>query len=100
MPTVPYHDFLIERLRDPDHAGVYLTLCAEESEDVFLLGLRQVAEALGGVSLLAEKTGLNRESLYKLLSENGNPRLSSLGAIIEAFGLKMSFEPKQAPDAA
>ena len=50
---------------------------------------------------LAEATGLNRETLYRTLSENGNPRLSSLGLIIEALGLRLSIEsPENDPRAA
>ena len=45
-----------------------------------------------GLRHLAEATGLNRETLYRTLSENGNPRLSSLGLIVEALGLRLSIE--------
>jgi hypothetical protein len=44
---------------------------------------------------LANTTGLNRETLYRTLSENGNPRLSSLGLIIEALGLRLSIESSE-----
>jgi probable addiction module antidote protein len=68
---------------------------------VFLLGLRDVVEAHGGMAQLANATGLNRETLYRTLSGNGNPRLSSLGLIIEALGLRLSIEsPEDGPRAA
>ena len=51
---------------------------------IFLLALRNVAEAQGGVARLAEKAKLNRESLYKILSERGNPELKSLDALLHA----------------
>ena len=55
----------------------------------------------GGIAHLAEATGLNRETLSRTLSENGNPRLSSLGLIIEALGLRLSIEsPDNDPRAA
>jgi len=92
MPTVPYRDLLLKRLQDPAEAAGYLTACFEESDEVFLLGLRDVVEAHGGMAQLANATGLNRETLYRTLSENGNPRLSSLGLIIEALGLRLSIE--------
>ncbi len=91
MPMRNYREELMENIADLDEAAHYLTACYEESEEVFLLGLRQVVEAHGGVGALAERSGLNRESLYKLLSEEGNPRLSSLAAIFDALGLKLSF---------
>jgi probable addiction module antidote protein len=101
MPTVPYRDQLLKRLKDPARAAGYLTACLEESDEVFLIGLRDVVEAQGGMAELANATGLNRETLYRTLSENGNPRLSSLGLIVEALGLRLSIEsPEDDPRAA
>ena len=55
----------------------------------------------GGMAQLANTTGLNRETLYRTLSENGKPRLSSLGLIVEALGLRLSIEsPEEGPRAA
>ena len=55
-----------------------------------LLALRTVAEARGGMSMIAAKTGLKRESVSRALSATGNPRLSSLSAILEAAGLRIA----------
>ena len=63
----------------------------EDSATVFLQGLRMVVEAHGGIAELAKKTNLNRESLYRMLSEQGNPQLSSLSVILEQIGLSLSF---------
>ncbi len=90
--TSEYKNVLLERLGDPEYAAGYLSACAEEGQDVLLLGLRNVAEALGGVGQIAEDTELNRESLYRMLSEDGNPRLSSLYSVLHAFGIKFGFE--------
>jgi len=49
--------------------------------EVFLLALRNVAEARG-VARIARETKLNRENLYAMLSERGNPVVSSLYAIL------------------
>ena len=54
------------------------------------IALRTVAEALGGLTALAERTGLSRESLYRTLSRNGNPRLDTLAAVLDAFGLRLT----------
>lgn len=101
MPTVPYRDLLLPRLQDPTEAAHYLTACLEEGDEVFLIGLRDVVDAQGGMAQLAEASGLNRETLYRTLSANGNPRLSSLGLIVEALGLRISIEsPGDGPRAA
>ncbi len=57
------------------------------------VALRTVADALGGMAVLAEKTGLSRETLYRTLSEKGNPRLDTLAAILATFGLRLSVLP-------
>ncbi len=93
MPSRSYHEELIEQLQDIDEAAEYLTACFEDSEEVFLLGLRNVVEAHGGVGAAANLTGLNRENLYRMLSEKGNPRLSSLATLLESLGLEIHFTP-------
>ena len=62
----------------------------EDDPELFLLALRNVAEAQGGVGQLAEKAKLNRESLYKMLSERGNPELRSLDALLHALGFRLA----------
>ena len=88
--TVDYNEGLRTRLQDPAYAAEYLSAAAEDSEETFLLALREVAESRG-MSRVAETSELNREGLYRMLSEEGNPRLSSLWALLDAFGLKLAF---------
>ncbi len=91
-----YQDWLIEKLKDHDEAVAYLNAALEESlkgdeesQHLFLLAVRNVAEAQGGVSQLAEKAHLGRESLYKALSEKGNPKWHTLVSLIIALGLNV-----------
>ena len=93
MPTKSYHAELMKQLKDPREAAEYLNACFEDSEEVFLLGLRNVVEARGGMSALAKNTKLNRENLYRSLSKRGNPKLSSLSTILEALGIELQFTP-------
>lgn len=95
--SASYHEDLIESLKDPEEAVGYLRAALEESDmpEVFLVALRNVAEARG-ISRLAQETHLNRENLYKMLSKQGNPELGSLYAILDALGLKLSVELKEA----
>jgi probable addiction module antidote protein len=86
-----YQEYLIESLRDLREAEEYLNAALEEEDpELFLLALRNVAEAQGGVAQLAEKTKLNRESLYKMLSGRGNPELRSLDALLHAMGFRLA----------
>lgn len=60
------------------------------------LALRTAADVLG-MAELARRTGLNRETLYRTLSESGNPRLDTLAAILAAFGLRLAVQPVKPP---
>lgn len=98
MQTKSYDVFLQEELRDPELAAAYLSAAMEEgSTEQLLLALRAVAEAAGGVAAIADKTQLNRQTLYKILSAEGNPTLTTLLAILQAIGLTLTFTPQQKP---
>lgn len=93
-----YDEWLIESLKDHKAAIAYLNAALEESmkgdaesQQVFLMALKDVAEAQGGIAKIAKKAHLGRESLYKTLSPKGNPGLRTLTAIIQAMGLNLRF---------
>ena len=89
-PSFPIEDFLDRRLADPEEAIGFLNSCLEEENPgLFLLALQDVIRAQGGMAKVSRKTHLNREGLYDMLSKKGNPRLSSLEAVLEALGLKL-----------
>jgi len=93
--SVPYKHSLMEALKDPAEAAAYLEAAfVDEDESGFLMALRNVAEA-HGIANVAEQTGLGRESLYKTLSEDGNPKLRTLTALLHAVGLRIAFEPEK-----
>jgi probable addiction module antidote protein len=89
-----YRESLLQDLQDPSEAAAYLTAALEEGDSaVFLLALRDVADARG-MSLLAAKAQLNRENLYRMLSESGNPQLDSLTALLDALDLRLAVAVK------
>ena len=90
----PHRPELLKALVDPAEAAEYLNAALEEdSNELFLLALRNVAEA-HGMKKLAEDAQLNRESMYRMLSEQGNPRFTSLTTILGQLGLKLSVQLK------
>jgi probable addiction module antidote protein len=91
-----YREHLDEVLKDDEEAAAYLSAAlAEDDPEVFLLALRDVARARkGGLAALAEAAHLNREHLYRMLSENGNPELRSLEALLDALGFRLNVELK------
>ena len=97
-----YHQWLIERLKDHEEAIAYLNEALEESlkgdeesQHLFLVALRNVAEAQGGIGNLAKKAGVGRESLYKTLSQTGNPEWNTLVSLILALGLRLVVCPEE-----
>jgi probable addiction module antidote protein len=93
--SISHDETLIEELRrDPEFAAEYLRAALEDHDEprVLLVALRQIAEARGGIASVAKAAGVQRESLYRALSPNGNPRLSTLMAVAKAVGLKLSVE--------
>jgi len=91
-----YQDDLIESLKDPKEAAAYLNAAVEEEDQaLFLLALRNVAEAHGGMSSISQKSKLNRENLYRMLSKKGNPEIKSIFTILHSLGLKLSIAPKK-----
>ena len=62
--AVPHEAWLLERLRDSELAAEYLNAAlAEGDQGAFMLALRDVAKARGGVAAVAKHTGLNRVAL-------------------------------------
>ena len=95
-----FKDYHIEQLSDPEDAKIYLSVALEDYEqngdiEAFLLAMRDVAEAQGGMSKLAERVSLTREGLYKALSENGNPQLNTIGKILHGLGFIFSIETRE-----
>ena len=90
--TEKYENNLKEDLLDPAEAAEYLNAALEDgSQEVFLMALKDVADAKG-ISEIARETKLNRENLYRILSTQGNPKLRSLNSVLHSVGLKLSVE--------
>jgi probable addiction module antidote protein len=85
---------MVRRLRkDPEFAAEYLKAALEDEDEprVLLIAMRHLAQAQG-VAKVAKAAGIERESLYRALSERGNPRLSTLFAVTKAVGLRLTVE--------
>lgn len=93
--SMPYEDDLHVWLQDAGNAAEYINAAIEDGDrDVFLLALRDVAKARGGMTAVAEKAHLGRESLYKMLSKRGNPEFKSIASVLHGMGLRLTVEPE------
>lgn len=96
MKVQPYEESLHESLQDAKEAEGYLNAALEDpSPEVFLLALKDVSNAQG-VTNVARKADLNRENLYRMLSDRGNPRFTSLKALLDALGFELCVKTKGA----
>jgi len=79
--------------REPAYAVALLNSILEDGEQgELLIALRQMTKAFGGIQAVAENANLNPTQLYRTLSEQGNPELRSLSAILKAMGLRLAVE--------
>lgn len=80
-----------EQLRTPEEMAAYLNAWLMEAPD----DIGGIARALGdiarakGMAQVAKEAGLSRESLYKALSENGNPSFATALKVTKALGLQL-----------
>lgn len=99
--AVSHHEREVAELRANRGLAVeYLKAAMESLDDpddraAGLLALRTVAEAYGGLALVAAEAGISRESLYRALSAKGNPTLKTLLAVLKTVGMRLSVEPEE-----
>ena len=94
-PSVPYDEYISEKLRkDDEFAAAYLAAALEEDTAGFLMAVRRLIDAKGiQKTWLAKESGLNRENLYRVLSENGNPELATVVSLMKALGYRLEPVP-------
>jgi probable addiction module antidote protein len=90
---VSYDDYLTASLTDPTEAAAYLDAIMELADHTaLLLALRQVAKA-HGMAEVARRAEVGDKTLFKALSENGNPTLDTVNKVLHAMGLRLSVTP-------
>ena len=80
--------------RDPELAAEYLnSVLADGDETDLMLALRSLSSAFGGVQEVARQAEVNAHTLYRTLSEQGNPELKTLSSILRAMGMRLAVQP-------
>ena len=90
--TSSYRESLLSALLDPVEASAYLNASLEDSPEAFLKALKNVAQARSMASV-ARDAGIQRETLYRAFSEQGNPTFETLSSVLGALGMKLSIAP-------
>ena len=92
MPTVPHR--ASDYLNTPEAIAAYLNVVfddPESSHEDLMMALRNVADAIGGVSELSRRTGLNRAGLSRALSTQTTPKIDTVQKILKACGVRLQF---------
>ena len=93
--AVSYHEDLMKILKDPEEASAYLNAALEAGDkQAFLLALKNVLDAQGGMTRISDKTKIKRGSLYKMLSTNGNPGFENIIRLLQTAGIRFQVVPK------
>ena len=94
--NVSYQDYLLESLKDPVEAAAYVEAALELDDPAALLvALRQIAKA-HGMADVARRADVGEKTLFRALSENGNPTVATLHKVLHAVGLRLSVTPEHA----
>ena len=89
-----FHADLLGRLKNPEYSKEYLNAAlGDDDRRVFLIALRDVAEA-HGMSRLAARTRISREHFYRMLSKSGNPQWDTLRKILDQIGFRVMLDLK------
>ena len=69
---------------------VFMAEALETNDPAFITHCLGVVARSEGMSEIAARTGLSRESLYRALSKEGNPEFATILKVLSALGLKLS----------
>lgn len=78
-----------EHLDSPDAIAAYLSEAFETGDGALIAQAIGTVARVKGMSTVTRETGLNRESLYRSLSEGGSPALTTILKVLHAFGVKL-----------
>ena len=94
--NVSYQGYLLESLKNPAEAAAYVEAALElDDPAALLLALRQLAKA-HGMAEVARRADVGEKTLFRTLSENGNPTIATLHKVLHAVGLRLSITPEHA----
>ncbi len=83
-------------LKTPEAISAYLKDALADKDPAMIAHAIGVAARAQGMSAIARKTKLSRESLYRSLSAEGNPELATLLKVLAELGLRLTVEPDKA----
>jgi probable addiction module antidote protein len=93
-----YREEFLEALTDRVEAAHYVNAALRDSLPSFLMALKDVAQAKQ-LARVAKDAGVQRETLYRSLSDRGNPTLETFSSVLHALGFRFEVVPEDIVDA-
>lgn len=91
-----FEDYMTESMKDPAEAAAYVEAVMElDDPAALLIALRHVAKA-HGMAEVARRANMGDKTLFKALSADGNPTLTTVHKVLHAVGLRLSVIPAHA----
>ena len=92
-----FSSYLKEELNSEENIRSFIDAALEQyfidhNKELFLLALKEVIKAKGGVSKISKEAHINRQHVYKMLSNKGNPSFDNIGFVLSALGLRLRVE--------
>lgn len=91
LETLPYDT--AEHLKTPEDVAAYIEAVLEDGDPALVAHAIGVVARARGMAEIARETGRSRESLYRALSDKGNPQLDTLMGVLKSLGLRLSVSP-------
>lgn len=88
METVPFDP--AKYLANPEAQAELLSDAFESGDAKYIANALGVVARTRGMSQVARDAGVTREALYKALSDDGDPRLTTLLGVVKALGMKLT----------
>ena len=90
-------NYLRDQFQDDENVKEYINAALEQyfedqNKELFLASLKEVIQAKGGVTEFSKHAHINRQHIYRMLSDKGNPSFENIGSLLIALGLRLQVE--------
>ena len=81
---------VVDYLRTEKDVAAYLSAVLEDGDPaLFVAAIGDIAKAKG-MSEIAKKSGVTRESLYRALKIEARPRFETVAKVVDALGMRLT----------
>lgn len=92
-----FDKYLEEQFQDKSESTAFINTALEQyfedhDKELFLATLKEVVKAQGGITEISRQAHINRQHLYRMLSNKGNPSFDNISSLLMALGLKLKVE--------